>query len=121
MTSLCRRSPAHRQDSRTDAGLDAHAVRPSAEEIDMATFVSVATCHHCPVTSSRRGLVYRDSLSALSARSYLRGLGPQCNHHRRSPRVNVPGSIAVAPSKPPGSQKQLLVAHLRKLLTLRGL
>ncbi|KAK2909642.1 hypothetical protein Q8A73_007357 [Channa argus] len=96
----------------------------------MATFVSLATCHHCPIMSSRRGLLYRDSLSVLSrdlraplcpylhTSPWLQGLSPHHTHHCRFTRFNLPESIAVAPSKPPGSRKHLVLAHLRKLLKL---
>ncbi|GAA6232400.1 uncharacterized protein LOC107834467 isoform X2 [Lates japonicus] len=89
----------------------------------MATFVSLATCHHCPIVSSRRGLVYRDSLSALSRNLRAPG-GPHqppslhSKHHCRLTRPDLPESIALARSKPSGSMKHLVLAHLRKLLTL---
>ncbi|KAM4580878.1 uncharacterized protein PAE49_005575 [Odontesthes bonariensis] len=91
----------------------------------MAAFVSLATCHHCPVTSTRRGLIYRDSLSALSRN--LRGPGRPgvppgpsvqglpSRHHCRPTRTVLPRSSALKPS---GSMKQLVLSHLRRLLTL---
>ncbi|KAI3360437.1 hypothetical protein L3Q82_002259 [Scortum barcoo] len=96
----------------------------------MATFVSLATCHHCPIVSSRRGLIYRDSLSALSRNlrapgaphrppnAGLQGVGPHSKQHCRLTRPVLPESFALAGSKPSGSMKHLMVAHLRKLLTL---
>ncbi|XP_076594226.1 uncharacterized protein LOC143325181 [Chaetodon auriga] len=96
----------------------------------MAAFVSLATCHHCPVASSRRGLVYRDSLSALSRNlrspapprrppaAGLQGLGLHSKPHCRLTRADLPESIALAHSRPTGSMKHLVLAHLRKLLTL---
>lgn len=96
----------------------------------MATFVSFATCHHCPVVSSRRGLIYRDSLSALSRNltgpgcphrppgPQLQGLCLHNRHHCRLNRPDLPESIALTRSKPSDSMKHLVLAHLRKLLTL---
>ncbi|KAG7218212.1 hypothetical protein INR49_007985 [Caranx melampygus] len=89
--------------------------------------VELATCHHCPVVSSRRGLIYRDSLSALSRNLRAPGappppwpLSPRLHerHHCRLTRADLPESIALARSKPSGSMKHLVLAHLRKLLTL---
>ncbi|KAM6995517.1 uncharacterized protein LKV04_007713 [Tautogolabrus adspersus] len=96
----------------------------------MATFVSLATCHHCPIVTSRRGLVYVDSLSVLSRNlrvsgglkrpptAGLHGLSLHKKHHCRINRPNLPQSIALAHSKPSGNMKHLVLAHLRKLLTL---
>ncbi|XP_078027403.1 uncharacterized protein LOC144464447 [Epinephelus lanceolatus] len=96
----------------------------------MATFVSLATCHHCPIVTSRRGLVYRDSLSALSRNLRapggphrpptirLQGPGLHNKHHCRLTRPDLPESIALARSKPSGSMKHLVLAHLRKVLML---
>ncbi|XP_078107883.1 uncharacterized protein LOC144518885 [Sander vitreus] len=92
----------------------------------MATFVSLATCHHCPIVTSRRGLVYRESLSVLSRNLRAPG-GPyrapatrllHNKHHCRLTRPDLPESIALTRSKAPGSMKHLLLDHLRKLLTL---
>ncbi|KAK6326958.1 hypothetical protein J4Q44_G00026030 [Coregonus suidteri] len=106
----------------------------------MAAFVSLATCHHCGV-SSRHGLVYRESMAALSrnvmAPSYtrrhsslvrtlpLRARGrliPQrpvgeAKPRPRAPRPNPPEFIAVSSSKPV-SVKHFVFVHLRKLFSL---
>ncbi|CAJ1061327.1 hypothetical protein L3Q82_002259 [Xyrichtys novacula] len=98
----------------------------------MATFVSLATCHHCPVVTSRRGLVYRESLSVLSRNlrvpggfhrppivaTRLQGNSLHNKHSCRLTRSDLPQSVALARSKNPGSMKHLVLAHLRKLLTL---
>ncbi|KAM8735024.1 uncharacterized protein AB9X84_023643 [Acanthopagrus schlegelii] len=91
----------------------------------MATFVSLATCHHCPLVSSRRGLVYKDSLSVLSRnlrapgglhRPPITGQQGHNKHSCRLTRTKFPESIALARSRPAGL-KQLVLTHLRKLLT----
>lgn len=83
----------------------------------------LATCHHCPITPTRRGLVYRDSLSGL------------CRNLRTSPWTQNPRAVRLhdLPSKPPhrlpqssalshpkrtSSLKQLVLTHLRRLFTL---
>ncbi|CAB1425653.1 unnamed protein product [Pleuronectes platessa] len=78
----------------------------------MAAFVSLATCHHCSVVWSRRGLVYRDSLSARSRNLRAPGsphhwaLGPRLqglhSKHYCIIRLHLPESIALARSKPSG-------------------
>ncbi|XP_021168116.2 uncharacterized protein LOC110367242 [Fundulus heteroclitus] len=88
----------------------------------MAAFVSLATCH--PVTSSRQGLIYRDSLSVLSrnlraprspripARPQLQGL-----HGCRASRPGRPEPVPVCQPKPSGI-KHLVLTHLRRFLML---
>ncbi|KAM4736709.1 uncharacterized protein FYW61_006781 [Anableps anableps] len=91
----------------------------------MATFVSLATCHHCPITSTRRGLIYRDSLSVLSRNLRAPGsphipASPQMQglHGCRVTRAHLPESITASQPKPSGSMKHLVVTHLRRLLML---
>ncbi|TDH11213.1 hypothetical protein EPR50_G00058600 [Perca flavescens] len=88
--------------------------------------VQLATCHHCPIVTSRRGLVYRESLSVLSRN--LRAPGgpyrvpaPRLLHNKhpcRLTRPDLPESFALTGSKAQCSMKHLLLDHLRKLLTL---
>ncbi|KAJ8004908.1 hypothetical protein DPEC_G00141170 [Dallia pectoralis] len=106
----------------------------------MAAFVSLATCHHCSV-SSRHGLIYRDSMAALSRNvmvpSYSRR---HCSLVRRmpmryrgtlisqrtagevkprpgAPRTNPPDLITVSTSKS-ASMKHFVNVQLRKLFSL---
>ncbi|KAL0985327.1 hypothetical protein UPYG_G00155530 [Umbra pygmaea] len=106
----------------------------------MAAFVSLATCHHCSI-SSRHGLIYRDSMAALSrnvvAPSYarrhctlvrtlpLRSRGRLISQRPAvppipnpgAPRTNAPDFITVSSPKPAGV-KHFVHAHLRKLFSL---
>ncbi|XP_076734477.1 uncharacterized protein LOC143420988 [Maylandia zebra] len=99
------------------------------ESSSMAAFVSLVTCQHCPVTSTRRGLIYRDSLSALSRNLRApggprqppgprpQGFGLQGGRRCRLNRPELPESTALARSKQSGSMKHLVLAHLRRMLT----
>ncbi|RVE63267.1 hypothetical protein OJAV_G00164330 [Oryzias javanicus] len=98
----------------------------SSSSSRMATFVSLATCHHCPVPPSRRGLVYRDSLSGLyrnlrtspwTQNRPAVWLLPSRPPHRPT-RARLPQSSAPSHPKRACGVKQLVLTHLRRLLTL---
>ncbi|MEQ2256379.1 hypothetical protein ILYODFUR_023623, partial [Ilyodon furcidens] len=97
--------------------------RSSCSNVVMATFVSLATCHHCPITSTRQGLIYRDSLSVLSRnlrapRSPHIPASPQLQglHSCRVTRADLPENFTASQSKASSSVKHLVVTHLRRLL-----
>ncbi|XP_016521403.1 uncharacterized protein LOC107834467 isoform X2 [Poecilia formosa] len=91
----------------------------------MATFISLATCPLCPIRSSRRRLLYTDSMFMLSRR--LQGPrgseGPGALGGRRLParlhrvaRPDLPACITASRAKPAGGMKHLVLTHLGRLL-----